>query len=48
MQGTETITELYGIQMHYYSLIDTENYNKAEDFSEPISTDIECKYDLIK
>lgn len=34
--------------MHHYSLIGTKSYNKAEDFSEPISTDIECKYDLIK
>lgn len=33
--------------MHYYSLVGTKGYNKA-DFSEPISTDIECKYDLIK
>lgn len=34
--------------MHNYSLIGTKNYNKAEDFSEPISTDTEYKYDLIK
>lgn len=34
--------------MHYYSLVGTKSYNKAEDFSEPISIDIERKYDLIK
>lgn len=48
MQGTEIKTELQGIQMPYYSLIGIKNYNKVEDFSEPISTDTECKYDSIK
>jgi predicted ribosome quality control (RQC) complex YloA/Tae2 family protein len=37
MQGTEITAYLWIIQMHYYSVIGTKNYNKTEDFNEPIS-----------